>query len=447
MEDEKTNSDEVRVEENATDLSNSEPMPENTVVPPTKPKKSPKPLILFLALLALAAVVAYLLFTNSTDDTNDSSTTTEQTNQSEETSQIVDAPDELDQIIYAHTDDDSTPKVAYSRPADGGDRTELGFNIASTSFLSSGNTTDGDQYIYIDGNTLFYGEGTGLPVSVYEIPTGNQFVSAAIDGGSNTIVVSYASTPGVAQQLKKVVSINTDGTNETTLFEQTGGELGGVYITDWNGDSGQLLGKISCISCDGFNADVYRFDENGEGEKIVDGGEFSNEVSSVVANSDSTKLLYIKGTTYTDAEIVELNIQSGLGQPSGPPYELHQVDIESGEDTVLATFGEKQDIEGKFQVPAVASWSTVESGELPTYSYQNQLFTQNNSGAFSLFFETGQGDIYSIIAVTDNEVLVASRTNDGGGDGIVSYFNLEEEKAETVMQTTFNTLILGYTLK
>jgi hypothetical protein len=260
--------------------------------------------------------------------------------------------------------------------------------------------------------------------------------------------VSFASQAGSSgSQLKKVVSIGVDGSNETTLFEQTGGEFGGVYITDWNGDSGQLLGKLSCIQCDGFNSNVYVFDENGEGREIIDGGELNNEVSSVIANSDSTQLLYLKGTSFSSADIREFNIQAGLGQPAGPPYELHQVDIASGEDTVIATFGEKKDIEGKFQVPARAAWTTIESGELPIYTYQNQLFVQGNGDTFSAFFETGQGDITVVHAVTDNEVLVSSRPNDESGDSIVTYFNLEENRAETVLQATFNTLILGYTLK
>lgn len=412
--------------------------------PVKKDNGARKKIIVALALLLVALGAGYFLFMgdSSVDPVSNENDQAPSVTDDQQTSpsQIV-APTQFDQIVYAHGTTDNSPRNLFTRPAAGGDRQDLGFTFGSNSVLFV--DRDGDAYIVgLSNGEVHYGKAKSEPVKVFS--STDQILGALLDAGSSSIVVSTLTEIGQSPVVKTIHRVSTDGTQTSTFFSESNEDYAGIFPASWNGDTNVLLARRSCYQCDGYNANLISFDESGTETAVYDAGGFTSNTTGYIFNEDGSKALFFSGSSYTDAEIALYSLIGGIGDPSGAPFSFYELDTATGTASVIATVGDISDAKNGGYTWPVAAWAKSGSKQLPAYAYLTKAFVQANDNSYSNYFESGLGNISSLHAIDDDEILVGSRNDDGE---TIQYFNIKTQKGAIVMETLFTTSILGVTLK
>ena len=395
-------------------------------------------LLMALVAIVLFVVGAVLLFGGGSDDAADSSTTNEESSkQSNEAEPEAQAEETLGQIVYAHQTVDGTPFSVFSRPVDGGDRTDLDIDLGRGSFLRS--ATDGSSYAVVNQtNEVYYGSGTTPPELLYS--ASENIAGILIDESAGSILILERPELFGATITSTVRVIPTDGSapSEFLVDETDGSSV--LFIESWDGENELLFARRSCTQCDGYDPNLISIDASGTESDVYTPGTAFNVSSGYVFSADRSKALFIEATEYSQAEQDQLGISGGLGGPNTAPFTMYELDLASGDASEIVTFGSAEDVgeDGFFAVPLAYYASTGSRA----YAYQQQLHVQNNGGNFDNFFETGQGDIRAIYAIDDNELLVGAESGDGQ---LLSYFNIETQEGAIVMETSQSTRILTVT--
>lgn len=359
------------------------------------------------------------------------------TDQSETTAESVEK--EFDQIVYAHAASENSPRNLFTRPATGGDRVDLESTFGSERV--SNVDRKGTAYAVLLANgDVYYGTGSAKPTKVFS--SVDQVIGLSLDGASNSIAVSTLTDLSTSPVVKTVYRVETDGT-KSTFFTESNEENSAIFVENWDGASETLIARRSCYQCDGYNPALIKFDANGSETAINNSGGLS-PTSGYEFSDDGTMALYIASSTFSDAEIAEHGLVGGIDEPNGAPFMLVELDIASGTGNVIATIGDITDKKnGTFTWP-VMFWADSETGQIPAYAYLTKAFVQANDNSYSNYFESGQGNISSLYAIDDDEILIGSSNADGE---TIQYFNIEKQEGAIVMETLPTTSILGVTLK
>ena len=429
----------------STSQSSFSPSPNQSVqAPPDPPTKTPhqsKLLVFFLvgvigiAVLLAGAFIMQQQPEPASDDRQDSAENPQQVDTS--------ASNTLDQIIYAHHDDDGQERSRFSRPASGGDRLQLEGTVGKDVYMIA---RDLEAYVYLDSvsNSIWYGKADQDATMIYEVSSSLDVTGVTLDETQGKVAISvvHSADSNILSPETSIRQFDTDGSNDRVLLSDSAND-GAFFIEDWNPDPEliRVLYRRSCWQCDGYNADLYLF-QNGESALIYDAGGFDSTSYNYRANQDLSEVLFIRGKAYSDQELQDYDIQAGISFLGGPPFELISLRLDNGEERVLKTYGVIQDIARRGMVPSIAGYGNTGNRKRPFYTYKNQLYLENETGNYDLVFESGLGEIVSVYAVTDKEFLVGTGINDGE---TISYFNLDTRKAQTVMETSFNTVILSVT--
>ncbi len=350
----------------------------------------------------------------------------------------------LDQIIYAHNDVDRLPRSIFSRPASGGDRTQLNGSIKSTATNLS---RDENAYAFFDpsSHTIWYGKDDEPAEKIYDVNHTFEMTRLKLDKKHNSILFSVvqSSDSGLAELETRIVEINTEGSDQKILLTEST-DAGALFVEDWNPETDKVLFRRSCWGCDGYNADLYLLDGEKQ-SKIYDTDDYESPTLSYAALDDLSKIVFVRGKVYSDQEREDYSIvNAGLGSPVGPPYELVELNITTGEEQVLKTYGAIQDISNKSFVPSFSGWVHEGDTQTPYFTYKNQLYLQNASGDFDVVFESDSANIANVYSVDSSEIVVGLEAKDGE---TITYFNRQTNKASTVMETSFYTLVLALTRK
>lgn len=395
-----------------------------------------------LSAMLLFGSIGFFAFNGSSDTKEAASSESEIANDTAENADQVaelKQSDNLHSVIYAHADDDSSPRGIFSRPVAGGDRKELGTTTDNGYIV---HTSDGNNYVFTNAERteLWHAEGEDAPTLIYTTEATERLHSLILNTEHsralfNVVDGDYNASIDVTNS--KILSVTTDGQDIKEEFTSTDSDLAVVFLSAWDPVSGQIAFRSSCIQCDGSNSDL-KLINNGTISDLFDAGGYEHEAKNVSLSDDMTKVLYVKVTKYTNQQLEDYDIQQGLGGPGLPPLQLVVRDIASGNEEVLATYGDIEDARGNYGVTHTAGWADSDTA---FYSYDNKLFVQNGTGSFDNVFETGQGSITRVFAASSEEVLIES--NPGTGDElIISHFDVTGGKATTVMSATYNTQIL-----
>lgn len=398
---------------------------------------------LIVALIVATAGFAYMLY--SENDTDDSANTETTQDADENTNQDEVVAKDFDQIVYAHAGAQNTARNLFSRPATGGDRIDLEFNFGNQPLYYK--SVSGSGYAIVTDDEVYYADGVEQPRLVYTSPSDHQITGLSLDNQAQSILVSSVTTStDLSEQTSHATVINLQDDASSELFTRDDLQ-GGIYAEKWNGTTQTLIARISCVNCDGYGANLFSFDSQGNENEITKEGDVISNTYGYTFNSDGTQALYsVAKDDYTDQEVNQNGLQGGIGDPQGAPYDIMMIDLTNGTITKVVTVGEIEDVndDGFFTDPH-EFWATNENGdEVPAYSYLDKLFVQNLQGNFDNWFETGSGDIMSIIAVDADELLVGAEI-DGGQR--ISYYNIEKGEGAVVMETLPTTTILNITYK
>lgn len=406
----------------------------------SKPPKSKKRLVIVgvVVLLVAAAIGAWFIFGKK----EKADTPAQQENTSQVETTKGDTP--ID-IVYAHSDVPGEPTPIFKRPATGGDRVELNYEIPVSTYVDRFR----DVYVFTaNDDEIWVGSGDGAPVKVYTVDVENQdVVSPTLSSDGKKIVFGVAFSGEARGSNAELWTINLDGSEATKMF--TGGEGdGGFFPLAYNGQTGTTYFLSGCYQCDGLAYIIWKY-ADGKAEQVVDINK--KAVGSLVFNASATAFLYIEPTTYTTTEADSLGISTdGIGMPRGgpfgSPYKVHEYNLESKEDETVGTVGVKSP---QTIYPEIA-WSDDLDNQRPVYSDGARVFLQNDSGKFDNVYDAGEGSVSEIVWVTPREVIArVGKSTDPDDyfsqDTTVNYFNIGTKEAKVLLEATYMTTILAVT--
>jgi hypothetical protein len=340
-----------------------------------------------------------------------------------------------DLVAYAHRDNDKDPYKLFTRPATGGDRTEV-MTLPANMYISY-YVVQGNQVAFVlepgenaaDKLTIYYSSDAGKSYSkIYTSSSdiddnsgiGEQVSSLVFSSDGKSLVIGLL--PSIIGGNNQVTEIALTGSNETkTLFTS---DKAGVFLQGYDRTKQRAVYFTGCYNCDG-NVSNPLFVRDGNGAESV---LYESEVGflNVAVKSDFNSVVISEGTHDPAVE--------GLGETTKAPYTIFNLDIASKEKKTLGTISESNVLDvgyGATGDPYVATYKKVVSF----------------AGKTSTLFETSSSIYYGGVPFVGKDsvvVLIGSQTS---ADFTLNYFKVGEAEPVKLLSGDGNTVILGVTQK
>ncbi len=400
---------------------------------------SKKPTIIILIILALL-LVAGVVYWFIIKDPNKSADQPAQTNNSTQKASADESEPEpakdlvADNVIYTYHEKDTDPVGIYWRPASGGERNlvmtlpnghYMGYSDVSGQYVAF-NTTSGIGPT--DGDVVWFSSDGGKSYKkIFSAKDGRDVTSVKISVNEPRVVIGQA-------QPAEAIEINPENSESKKLFSAN---TGGVFVRAYDSKNQKIIYSEGCWNCDGNlgNTVFYKDLKNNATKELIKSSETVLK-RLVTVNSDFTEVL-VKGDT-KDKSIISIN--SFLEYYLGTPYSLISVDIASGEEKTLATFGEKQT--NPNTDAAYGSVGYMADGKTPYYVLDKRIFMVKSGGP-SLLFESPSA-IYGEYFVSANDLVMA--IGPYNNFNVIDYL-LKDQKNNQVLSGDDKTTILGVTTK
>lgn len=410
-----------------------------TIAPTPKPKKRKLWLIILVVailLLAGASAGAYMYSSNRAGE--DSATSNEASGEvekedNEELSKPKIGVTPL-RVIYAFREKDTDPYTIYSRPADGGERTEL-FTAGTTGWGRA--STNGQVYLVYDEFNIWVSTDKGVSFKNILKSQETDPITSAVVSYDGKIV--YAIWPGYYDQTEgdkaggQLRSMEPGGTADKLVKQlTTAGYLVGADVSN-----NIVLYRQGCYNCDGVSGTVYKYDPSTQAETTVFSPKSEYTTLQKVASVDATKLLYL------EYSIDQTPPAEGcFGECVTGPVSLVEVEVDSGESRTLATFEEAdyQDKPGYDQSAELRVGYAYDSNgaALPYYTNtDNQVILVSGSKP-STMYESSQ-TLRDVMFVSGAGVIAASGKYD---NYILNNFNPANQQNAQILNGDTNTILL-----
>lgn len=409
--------------------------------------------LVVLIVLVLAGLIGgswYILRSDPKTPEN-SNTASEQPTAFADTSTDKSQPVSLiaaDKIVYAYGEAYDKPASLYYRSTTGGERQSLLDTDELRDFSYSRRAQVSKATAFIKNDTELWvlkdaPASADNPQRIYVAPSGGGLKGAAISADGQK--VAFALIPSLEQLYSESVEIdiyvvNSDGQNphkiatspkEAPFRFEPEYWINNSFIALTPGapdtDAPPPLPRILNAS----SGEVKTLD--------IDIGSTSYALSArPVISADGKSAVYVLSTVDESDPVEGL-----IGYYVGPPYKVYVKNLSSGETTQIASVGQKSDY--NHQTPKVG-WLVQKDGtERAYYTNRNQLFVRKSGGGFDKYFESGLGEISSVLFATEDELLIGTATPEFGQ--IITHFDVKASKAVRVMETTSDTRIYGVLVK
>lgn len=434
-----------QVPESQNNFSQSEEhVPGTFITKGTKTKRrlrlGKKPTIVILIILALlvgVGVVYWFVIKDSNKSSNQPTQANNSTQKSSADDTEPESPKDLvaDNVIYAYRVKDTDPVGLYWRPAGGGER-NLVMTITDGNYMGYSDVRG--QYVAFNtsagsaSESVWFSNDSGKNYKkIFSAESGKSITSVKISINEARVVVGQSSN---SSQPAEAIEINPENSESKKLFSA---DTGGVFVRAYDSKNQKIIYSEGCWGCDGNlgNTVFYKDMSKGTTKELIKSSDIIIK-ELVAVNSDFTEAL-VRGTTKDDSIAPT---DSFYGFYLGAPYSLISVDIASGQEKSLATFGEKQT-----NSSAEALYSSVgymADSKTPYYVLDKRIFMVKSSGS-SLLFESPSA-IYSEYFVSANDVVMA--VGPYNNFNVINYL-LKDQKNNQVLSGDDKTTILGVTTK
>ncbi|MDX1766081.1 MAG: hypothetical protein R3313_03975 [Candidatus Saccharimonadales bacterium] len=415
------------------------PVPNNNSTPDKKEPRGSKWLMFIILLLLIGALAAGGWYLFLRDDSPES---TAQDTEQQNTGSAIEAPQVpapaylLDQVVYAFGVSFESVADVYLRPAAGGDRESV-YDLKKIGAIDWGGLGSPESFVQsekfafvVDYADIYIGEANKKPEKVYSHPD-----ASADDGiGIQSVVISpdgsrlaFSVVPtGLSDP--QVWTVGTDGSNAAMLIESA--KIGPLQ---WSTDNTKLMLGPNILGAGARldNPQVVNV-ETGESVVVIEPAT-SFELSSFAFSADGTKFAYIKATADESRATDDI-----IGYYVGKPYEVHWIDLTTGEDSKVASINENDG-------PTSVSWQHGEDTFL--YSIGNRLVEIDiETGQSTNLYETTTSDVINVIYASDGRTALVGSLEDDFTYTVYS-IDLEKKDRTEVMQTTDSTVGVGILLK
>lgn len=425
---------EALLQEAAAEMAEEESSQSEKETSAKPPKKSRKKLwisLIAVVLIAGLAVVGWLLF--SGDDSTKTTTNTPDTSAAEE--QVAENTYAPNTIAYAYRSANADPFTIYTRPAIGGDRTEI-TKLERDEYASVSDTV---------GSTVVFGSDTKLYVSTDSGKTYKTLYEATSGEAINSVKVSFEGTkvaiavvPDFSNQTSgKVITVDLDGKNKKDLFT----DEKALYLIGWSEKKNQMAYWQGCYACDGGKSGWKLRDLKASTAKdLVTGVDTKEFYHRVAISSDMSQLIYVQATT--DASI---EVEGPPGYYSAAPYRVKVAELASGKSSLIATVGTKNEknTNGTEKI-RIVSVGFLAGTNTPYYADETKLYKVVDTKP-SLLYQADQQIIN--VSFVNKDTVIASTGNPSTADFVLSSYDVAAKKSTQILQGDANTSLFGVTTK
>lgn len=223
------------------------------------------------------------------------------------------------------------------------------------------------------------------------------------------VTASYGPEAKNSSYSNKVVSMNSDGSDQKQLF--TTHEVG-VYIKDWSVDAGKVLYQAGCNRCDQVPRTTELYDLK---QKKVNPLPITDSaaIGNLVLNDAATRVTYTVAQHDPNVRIYD----SLSGAYYGPPYNFHQYDIAAKKDRITLRIGKRvAHPKSSKDIPATPIIATAGTkyGRQHYYLYQNTISLLYDDNTTEKLL-TISGTIRDILFVSEAQVLAIVGTDQSWG--------------------------------
>jgi len=420
-------------------IATEKPVPNNSS-PEDKPPRGNKWMVFIIVILLLGLLGGGLWYFLLKDETPAGSGENNISNESSsgaiEASQAPAPNYKLDQVVYAFGVSFESKADVFTRPAGGGDR-ESAHKLNKIGSIDWGGLGSPESFVQsekyafvVDSTDIFVGEAGKDPQKVYTHPDadpdgaiGIQSVVISPDGS----MLAFSVVPvGLAEP--QVWTVSADGQGAKILLEASR-----IGPQQWSTDNTKLMLGPNILGA-GARLDNPQVINVETGDKLVALEPSSPfELHSFAFSADGTKFAYIRATADQTRATDDI-----VGYYVGKPYEVHWIDLFSGEDKKVATVNENEG-------PTSVSWQHGENSFL--YSVSNQIIKINlETGQSTNLYETTTSDSINVIYASDSKAALVGSLQSDHTYTIYSIDLVKKDRTE-VMQTTDATVGVGILLK
>lgn len=414
---------------------------------PQKAKSKKVYLLIILLIVIVGSLVAYFLLTNNTQkevkQNLQSTTTPKDQTQAKK-------PGLPFNIAYSYATSEQGPYSLYSRPANGGDKTES-LKLDKGTQLGEANVR-GQQVIVSTQtgsnpiNIWYSADGGKSYTSIFSEQKADsqsgadyQITSLIFSNDGKAVVFGYL--PENGYNIVKQVSLDSSHLISDLFLTKDRG----VFLLAYNRTTKQLTYTTGCYNCGGSYVapDIVQTNTDTKVTKILVAENPDSGSTQRVANDDANELLLLRATK---ADSPSTFNSAGY---NGPPYTLSKIDLNTGKETVVTTFGKKGVVIGKDKTygdnitdTLFAKVAYMADGKTPYYFAGKQLFKVSGATP-TLLFESTQ-PILASHYVSDGAIYVDIGTYN---DFNLAKYDIATKVSKNILSGDSKTKVFGVTLK
>ncbi len=312
------------------------------------------------------------------------------------------------QFLFAKTDTANNKSEIYRRPPGKDESIKV---IELPGILTAGKYSRlANNVAFVVGSDVYASKDGGESFQkIFTGPVGEDITSIRFSKHQARLTIAVSSSYGEAAKDSsfgnKVISINSDGSDEKTLF--TTKDIG-IYIKDWSVNAGKVLYQSGCNRCDQVPRTTNIYDLKTKVTTKLPLNDTAT-LGNLVLNDAATRVTYT--TAFHDANI---QIYDSLdGSYYGPPYSFYQYDIALKKNRLALRIGKKvsspkstKDIPG---APVIATAGT-KYGRQHYYLYQNSISLLYDDNSTHQLLNI-PGTIRDVLFVSEAQVLAITGTD------------------------------------
>jgi hypothetical protein len=398
------------------ELDHTSPAPQAL---PVKQPKSKKPLAVILIVLVLvgAAVGAWFFMSQSSDEPAVQQVAPEQ---------AVEAPTyEPKTIAYAFRAKSSDPVALFTRPAAGGERTEIQKLTRDAAIVAS--DTTGAKVAFVDDATVYASIDHGTTYKkVYEGAAGAQITDMVIDNDQTGVLFAVVGTDATKNEL---TSVDFNGENKKVVFTN---DEPGIILLGWSSKNNRaIFQSYAKLNSDGLTFTPFVLDTATSKKTRILQDVDPDTFASIASSADTSQLIYVTGVIDTATE--------GPGVALKAPYNVSVFSVKDNKSTTVSTIGKA----GEKNTNGTTRYRSFLTGfaagiNTPYYVEDKQLsLVRDNEGL--VFFESDQPilDVYFV-----SEKYVITSTGEFNNYSLFNY-DVATKKSTSILQGDANTTIFG----
>jgi len=403
---------------------------QNIHTPKAKKSRKKKLIITIVILVLLIGAGAAAWFFVVKKDTATTAPTTQSSEQ--QTLTEINTGKTPDKVIYSYREKDTDPYILYSRPASGGERTEL-VKLEGNEFFSNYDVNK-NVVVYSADQGIYVSTDSGIKFSkVFDIDknAGVQITSLKISTEANRVAFGYLPAVGGKNTVK---TMDLDGKNQVDLFTT---EKSGVFIDGWSDNGGKMVYGEGCYNCDGNATIPMVYSVKTEKSTTLSPNIKPGTMIDFDINGELLQVVVVYGNVDKTTEGLGLNIVA--------PYTLSRIDLNSGAETAIKTIGTlgEKNPNGTVRSRSVLAGFISKSNDV-YYTDDKGLYFLTGTSSSAVFNATA--NILDLPFVS-NDVVIYSFGDASTGDYDLNNFSTTTKKDDLILKGDTKTIIFGVTTK